>query len=223
MITTAARLLLLLSASSGCAASCLLYSLPAFYIAVIGFHFEVLPVSLLLTVKGAVEKVPYPPLIEALIMELTIELIREAGIRLPSAIGPTIGIVGGLVIGDAIVKAGLVSNTMIVIVATTAIASYVVPSNEMSGAVRLFAVSHYDSRRNNGIHRHRILPDGTNNPLMYTGIVWDSLFCSGCSLPVERFEGFYYKSAYLVTQNRPLDPHPEKMKQRIRIKEVEEK
>ncbi|WP_256941312.1 spore germination protein [Bacillus sp. EAC] len=112
-------------------------TLPALYIAIIGFHFEVLPEELVLTVKGAVENVPYPPLIEALIMELTIELIREAGIRLPSAIGPTIGIVGGLVIGDAIVKAGLVSNTMVVVVATTAIASYVVPSNEMSAAVRL--------------------------------------------------------------------------------------
>jgi len=112
-------------------------SLPGLYIAVIGFHFEVLPEELVLTVKGAVEKVPYPPLIEAIIMELTIELIREAGIRLPSAIGTTIGIVGGLVIGDAIVKAGLVSNTMIIVVATTAISSYVVPSNEMSAAVRL--------------------------------------------------------------------------------------
>jgi len=92
-------------------------SLPAIYIAVIGFHFEVLPEGLVLTVKGAVDRVPYPPLIEALIMELTIELIREAGLRLPSSIGPTISIVGGLVIGDAIVKAGLVSNTMIVVVA----------------------------------------------------------------------------------------------------------
>ncbi|WP_042351334.1 spore germination protein [Bacillus massiliigorillae] len=112
-------------------------TLPAIYIAVIGFHFEVMPEELVVTVKGSIDNVPYPPLIEAMLMELTIELIREAGIRLPSAIGPTISIVGGLVIGDAIVKAGLVSNTMIVIVATTAIASYVVPSNEMSSTVRL--------------------------------------------------------------------------------------
>lgn len=112
-------------------------TLPAIYIAVIGFHFEVLPEELIITVKSSVEKIPYPTLIEALIMELTIELIRESGIRLPGAIGPTIGIVGGLVIGDAVVRAGLVSNTMIVIVAITAIASYVVPSNEMGVAIRL--------------------------------------------------------------------------------------
>nr|WP_211749851.1 spore germination protein [Paenibacillus sp. Marseille-Q4541] len=112
-------------------------TLPAIYIAVIGFHFEILPYQLVITIQGSIEKIPYPPLIEAFIMELTIELIREAGIRLPSAIGPTISIVGGLVIGDAIVKAGLVSNTMIVVVAMTAIASYVVPSNEMSSSIRL--------------------------------------------------------------------------------------
>ncbi len=70
-------------------------------------------------------------------MEITIELIREAGIRLPRPIGQTIGIVGGLVIGDAVVSAGLISNIMIVIVAVTAISAFVVPSNEMSTTVRL--------------------------------------------------------------------------------------
>ncbi|MCR8658731.1 spore germination protein [Paenibacillus endoradicis] len=112
-------------------------TLPAIYIAVIGFHYGVMPQQLAITVKGSIDNIPYPPLVEAFIMELTIELIREAGIRLPSSIGTTISIVGGLVIGDAIVKAGLVSNTMIVVVAMTAIACYVVPSSEMSSAVRL--------------------------------------------------------------------------------------
>lgn len=112
-------------------------NLPAIYIAIIGFHFEILPNDLLMVVKGAVENIPYPPLIEAIIMEFTIELIREAGIRLPAPIGQTIGIVGGLVIGDAVVKAGLISNTMIVVVAITAISGYVVPSIEMSATVRI--------------------------------------------------------------------------------------
>ena len=70
-------------------------------------------------------------------MELIFELLREAGIRLPSRVGQTIGIVGGLVIGDAIVKAGLVSYTMIIVVALTAISSFLVPSNDMSSAVRI--------------------------------------------------------------------------------------
>lgn len=111
--------------------------LPAFYIAVIAFHFEVLPDELVNPVGSSINKIPFPPLIEALIMELTIELIREAGIRLPSRIGQTIGIVGGLVIGDAVVQAGLISTTMIVVVALTAISSFCVPSHGMSDAVRL--------------------------------------------------------------------------------------
>ena len=111
--------------------------LPAFYIALIGFHYEVVPQNLLFTVKQAVENIPTGPLIEALIVEVFIELIREGAIRLPTKIGPTIGIVGGLIIGDAIVSAGLVSNLMVVVVALTAISSFVIPSPEMSAAIRL--------------------------------------------------------------------------------------
>jgi len=111
--------------------------LPAYYIAVVSFHFEVIPQGLLIPLKSSVEHIPFPPIIEALFMELTIELLREAGIRLPGPVGQTIGIVGGLVIGDAVVKAGLVSNALIIVVALTAIASFVVPSHEMSGSVRI--------------------------------------------------------------------------------------
>jgi spore germination protein KA len=111
--------------------------LPAVYIAVVSFHYDVIPFGLILLIKSSLEDIPYPPLFEALLMELTIELIREASIRLPTRIGSTIAIVGGLVIGDAVVKAGLVSNLMIIVVAITAIAAYIVPSNEMSAAVRI--------------------------------------------------------------------------------------
>lgn len=112
-------------------------ALPAYYIAVVSFHYEVIPEDLLLPIKLSVENIPYPPILEALFMELTIELLREAGVRLPGPVGQTIGIVGGLVIGDAVVKAGMVSNAMIIVVALTAIASFVVPSHEMSGSVRI--------------------------------------------------------------------------------------
>lgn len=111
--------------------------LPAYYIAVVSYHYGVIPQDLLLPIKSSVEHIPYPPILEALFMELTIELLREAGIRLPGPVGQTIGIVGGLVIGDAVVKAGLVSNAMIIVVALTAIASFVVPSHEMSASVRM--------------------------------------------------------------------------------------
>lgn len=95
------------------------FLLPAIYIATVAFHPDVLPLELVYTIKASLEKVPLPPIFEALLMELIFELLREAGIRLPSRVGQTIGIVGGLVIGDAIVKAGLV------------------PSNDMSSAVRI--------------------------------------------------------------------------------------
>ncbi|TCZ77851.1 spore germination protein [Paenibacillus albiflavus] len=111
--------------------------LPAFYIAVVGYHLEVLPDELVITIQKSITKVPFPPLIEALIMEITIELIREAGLRLPTRVGQTVGIVGGLVIGDAIVRAGLISNTMIIVVSVTAIAGYAIPTHGMSETIRL--------------------------------------------------------------------------------------
>ncbi|MER1987117.1 MAG: spore germination protein [Solibacillus sp.] len=111
--------------------------LPAFYIAIVSFHFEVLPLELANKVKSDINQIPYRPLIEALIMEITIELIREASVRLPQSIGQTIGIVGGLVIGDAIVNAGLVSNLMVIVVAFTAISSFVVPSIEFNTSIRM--------------------------------------------------------------------------------------
>ncbi|MBT2635359.1 spore germination protein [Bacillus sp. ISL-26] len=111
-------------------------TLPAFYIALIAFHFEVIPNDLIITMKNSIVDIPFPPLIEAMIMEITIELIREAGIRLPKPISQTIGIVGGLVIGDAVVKAGLISNMMVIVVAVTAVSSFVLPSYEMSTSIR---------------------------------------------------------------------------------------
>ncbi|UOQ46518.1 spore germination protein [Halobacillus salinarum] len=110
---------------------------PAFYIAIVSFHFEVIPDELIIPVKSSINEIAYPPIMEAFVMVVIIELIREAGIRLPQPIGQTIGIVGGLVIGDAVVRAGLVSNLMVIVVALTAIASFVVPSNELSTTLRL--------------------------------------------------------------------------------------
>nr|WP_265182121.1 spore germination protein [Geomicrobium sp. JCM 19055] len=110
---------------------------PSIYISLIAFHFEIIPQPLIISVKSSLQNIPYPPIIEAMIMEFTIELIREAGIRLPAPIGQTIGIVGGLVIGEAVVNAGLVSNIMIIVVAITAVSSFVIPNPEMSSVIRL--------------------------------------------------------------------------------------
>ncbi|MBY0015095.1 spore germination protein [Bacillus bombysepticus] len=111
--------------------------LPAIYISLVSFNYELIPIELLLTIGKYRANVPFPPLIEALIMEIAFELLREASIRLPSAVSQTIGIVGAIVIGQAAVQAGIVSNMMIIIVASTAIASFIVPNNDMSSAIRL--------------------------------------------------------------------------------------
>lgn len=113
--------------------------LPAFYIAIVSFSYEILPYELVTTIKNSIEDVPFPPFVEAIIMQLTLELLREASIRLPSPIAQTIGIVGGLVIGTAIVEANLVSNTMTVVLAITAIASFIIPVHEMSFSLRILS------------------------------------------------------------------------------------
>jgi len=111
--------------------------LPSLYIAIISFHYEVIPVDLIFTVKASLEYVPFPPLLEAIGMQVILELLREAAVRLPSPIAQTIGVVGGLVIGTAVVEANLVSNTMIIIVALTAIASFSIPTSEMGTTLRV--------------------------------------------------------------------------------------
>ncbi len=112
-------------------------TLPSLYVAITSFHPELLPIGLLLSITTAREGVPFPAFVEALMMEFAFELLREASIRLPSAIGNTIGIVGALVIGDAAVSARLVAPQMVIVVAITAIGSFAIPSIEASDAIRL--------------------------------------------------------------------------------------
>ncbi|HFK1717950.1 MULTISPECIES: spore germination protein [Bacillus cereus group] len=111
--------------------------LPATYVAFISFNFEVIPVQLYLSIAESRERVPFLPVIEALLMEITLEMMREAALRLPTPISQTVGIVGGIVIGQAAVQAGIVSNIMIIIVAITTIASSITPNFEMGLAIRL--------------------------------------------------------------------------------------
>lgn len=101
--------------------------LPGTYVAVTAFHQELLPTPLLLNMAAAREGVPVPAVIEALAMQLVFEVIREAGIRMPTQIGNAVTIVGALVIGESAVRAGLISAPMVIVVALTALSSFVVP------------------------------------------------------------------------------------------------
>ncbi len=110
---------------------------PALYISLVAFHPEMIPSQLALSIAATRNGIPFPSFVEALVMELALELLREAGIRLPGPIGQTIGIVGGLVIGDAAVRAGIVSPIMVIVVAMTAIAGFVIPTYTLSFGLRI--------------------------------------------------------------------------------------
>ena len=108
---------------------------PAIYVALTTFHQELIPTSLLFTMTAGVSGIPFPALVEALTMVVTFDILREAGIRLPKAVGSAVSIVGALVIGEAAVSAGLIGPFMVIIIAITAIASFVVPKLFASSTV----------------------------------------------------------------------------------------
>lgn len=110
---------------------------PALYISFISYHPGLIPTKLVMSIIEARQGVPFPSLIEALIMETSIEILREAGVRLPKPIGPAMGIVGGLIIGDAAVNAGLVSPFLVIVVAITAISSFAIPMYSAGITLRL--------------------------------------------------------------------------------------
>lgn len=110
---------------------------PAFYIALVTFHPGLIPSDLAFSIAATRDGVPFPAFVEAIMMVTTMELLQEAGLRLPKPIGQTVGIVGGLVIGDAAVSAGIVSPVMVIVVALTAIASFAIPAYHLAIAFRM--------------------------------------------------------------------------------------
>ena len=110
---------------------------PSIYIAAITFHQEMIPTLLLVSLAAQRESVPFPAIIEAFIMEVTFEILREAGIRMPRAIGQAVSIVGALVLGQAAVEAGLISPAMVIVVAITGISSFSTPMYDMALSFRL--------------------------------------------------------------------------------------
>ena len=107
------------------------------YVAVVTYHYELIPKELMVTLVASRSNVPFPPILEVIFLEMAIELLREAGARLPTKIGQTIGIVGGIVIGTAAVEAALVSNVLLIIVALAALASFTTPVYKMNNSIRL--------------------------------------------------------------------------------------
>ncbi|HHV97518.1 MAG TPA: spore germination protein [Clostridiaceae bacterium] len=108
---------------------------PAIYVALTVFHQELIPTQLLISIANGRERVPFPAILEALLMLFTFDILREAGVRLPKSVGQTVGIVGAIVLGQASVEAGLISPIMVIVVSSTAIASFAVPAQTGSGTI----------------------------------------------------------------------------------------
>ncbi|MZQ81086.1 spore germination protein [Paenibacillus sp. 5J-6] len=111
--------------------------LPSLYVAILSFHQEMIPGFLLLSMASSREAIPFPALVEALIMEIFFEALREAGVRLPKQIGAAVSIVGALVIGQAAVQAGLISAPMVIVVAIGGISSFMIPRYITGIAIRM--------------------------------------------------------------------------------------
>ena len=114
-------------------------ALPSIYIIVTVFHPQLLPLRFLLSLTSARERVPIPTVMEVVGMLVVLDLFREATLRLPKTIGPAIGIVGALVMGDAAVSAGVISPIMVIIVAFTAVVTFAIPSEDLRGTARIFS------------------------------------------------------------------------------------
>lgn len=112
-------------------------TLPSIYVMLISFHHEMIPTELALSIASGREVIPFPVLLEALLMEIVFELMREAGLRMPKPVGQAVSIVGSLVIGQAAVQAGIVSPFMVILVALTGIASFAIPNYSASFSIRL--------------------------------------------------------------------------------------
>lgn len=113
------------------------FLLPAFYVSIINFHHEMIPTELLFAIEATRESIPFSALVELLIMEISFDLIKEASIRVPSPIGSTLGIIGGLIIGQAAVSANIVSPITIIIVALSGIGAYAIPDYSTSFGLRI--------------------------------------------------------------------------------------
>jgi spore germination protein KA len=110
--------------------------LPGIYLATTLYHQEVIPTYLLYSISASRENVPFPSALELILMDISFEMIREAGIRMPGAIGSTLGIVGGLILGQAAVSAKIVSPLMIIIIAITGIGSFATPNYSLGWSYR---------------------------------------------------------------------------------------
>lgn len=113
---------------------------PALYLAITTFHVEMIPAGLLFSIAKSRMNIPYPAIVELLVMEFSFTLIKEAGRHIPGALGSTIGIVGGLILGEAAVSAGLASQACVIVIAFTGLGNFAIPQYQLSLAAQLLRI-----------------------------------------------------------------------------------
>lgn len=113
---------------------------PAAYIAITNYHIEMLPTDLVLAISATREQVPFPAIIEIILLTISFDLLREGGIRIPTPIGPTIGIVGALILGQAAVEANIISPILVIVSAVTGLATFVIPNISLNFMVRITSI-----------------------------------------------------------------------------------
>ena len=114
--------------------------LPGFYIALVSFQLEQLPFPFLATISVARRGLPLSPAMEAFLVLALFELFQEAGITLPKAIGQSLAVVGGIIIGDAAIRGGLTSPTMLVVAGVTAVSTYILANHSLAGSVSIMRI-----------------------------------------------------------------------------------
>ncbi len=126
--------------------------LPGVYIALSTYHVDMIPTDLAIAIAAAREKLPFHIIFEILLMEMSFELMREAGVRMPSSMGATIGIVGTLILGEAAVDANIVSPILVIIIALTGLSSFAIPEMNLSFLVRIGRFVYFDSWSHCGLY-----------------------------------------------------------------------
>ena len=152
---------------------------PAVYVALTTFHQELIPTPLLFTLASSREGIPFPAVLEALVMLVAFEILREAGVRLPRPVGSAISIVGALVIGEAAVSAGLIGAPMVIVVSLTAVSSFVVPAQTDSTGYPALYFSASGRFHGRVRHCHRII--GGCYPSCRFKVFWNALFIARSS------------------------------------------
>lgn len=197
-------------------------ALPGFYIALTVFQPNMIPTSLALKIAAGRGNVPFPTIIELLIMEFAFELLREGGVRLPSPVSSAIGIVGGIIIGQAAVDAGIVGPMVVIVVALSGICSFVIPNNAMVSALRLtkyFIILMSSFMGMFGFWMSCIFVLGHLCSLKSFGFPYMYPFCSGSENNYTDFKDSFIRKPLYMMKKRPIFAKHEI----IRMKEGENK